>query len=82
VAHHQRQHRVRGEHALLVAFRMIVQCDELYDGDLLSGFQGRWRLLRYTAVQVECCEISVGWHAGIPAARQEYPEPAAYQSLW
>src|SRR5215470_3840907 len=29
-----------------------------------AGFSGRrWRLLRYTAVQVGYCEISVGWHA-------------------
>ncbi len=42
------------------------------------GFSGRrWRLLRCAIVQAACCEISVGWHAGIPAARQEYPEPAA-----
>jgi hypothetical protein len=44
----------------------------------MAGFSRcGWRPLRYAAVQVGCCEISVGWHAGIPAVHQEHPEPAA-----
>jgi hypothetical protein len=37
-----------------------------------------WLLLRCAAY----CEINVGWHAGMAAARREYPAPAACSSQW